>query len=67
MLRQQRRSLELLLGITEKPDDDLERLDGLRTEDSCEWLTDRSSFQQWRDGDGEKVIWITAKPGTGKS
>lgn len=65
--RSQKRCLESLLGVYEKPEDDLEQVEGLCTEDSCEWFTNKKTFQRWRDECSGRVLWITAKPATGKS
>lgn len=59
--------LKSLLGIHEKPEDDLENVEGLCVEDSCGWLLEKTSFQQWRDEGRGRIFWITAKPATGKS
>ncbi len=62
-----RRLLDGFLGISDAPEDDLMAVDALRMRGSCEWLTKKESFTQWRDSAAMQLYWISAKPATGKS
>ncbi len=59
--------LERFLDVTETPGNDLETLEELRTNGSCEWLMRKDSFRRWRDTSGPKLFWLHANPATGKS
>jgi WD40 repeat protein len=64
---EQRRHLEDFLGISDAPEDEYMSLDELRMRGSCEWLTGKDSFRNWRDSKNGQIYWISAKPATGKS
>ena len=57
------------LGYAERPDADLSMLSDHQIEGSCEWLTDKSTFLNWREGfEGvPSVFWLRGDPATGKS
>ncbi|MCJ1306268.1 hypothetical protein MMC08_009088, partial [Hypocenomyce scalaris] len=68
--KEQRKKLKSYLGITETPEDDLESLQDFRASGSCEWITNDSGFQHWRDEvwvETPQYLWLSAKPATGKS
>lgn len=67
--RSQMRSLEIFLGVSEKPEDDLATLEEARFDGSCLWFTSKQSFQDWRDNDQEtaRIFWLSGKPAMGKS
>ena len=64
---EKQRLLGELLGNFGSPEDDLRNADNLRLSGSCEWLTKKRSFQQWRDSNDSQLYWISAKPATGKT
>ena len=66
-----RRDMKLLgafLGIPEKPEDDL-KPDEDRADGTCEWLIEKSTFDQWMREDEHipKLFWLNGNPGSGKS
>ncbi|MCJ1382328.1 hypothetical protein MMC17_005441 [Xylographa soralifera] len=72
ILRDERKRLKSYLGMIETPEDDLESLQDcrLKAPGSCEWITSDIGFRVWCDDlcvDVPQYLWLTAKPGTGKS
>lgn len=65
--KEQRRLLDSFLGISDAPDDEFMSVDTIRMAGSCEWLTKKKKFQQWRDSPDTQLYWVNAKPATGKS
>lgn len=67
--RHQMKTLSTLLGIAEMPDGSLSSIVDKQMEGTCEWLTDRSCFHQWQEGQAgtPKYFWLNGKPATGKS
>ncbi|KAL2036977.1 hypothetical protein N7G274_010262 [Stereocaulon virgatum] len=63
----QRRLLNPFLGVSDAPEDDFMSVDSLRTSGSCEWLIEKTSFQQWLHHATPPIYWISAKPATGKT
>lgn len=63
------KKLSDFLGYVEPPDADLSMLSDHQIEGSCEWLTDKSTFHNWREGfeDVAHVFWLRGDPATGKS
>lgn len=66
-----RRDIKMLgtfLGVFERPEDDLKPEED-RAEGTCEWLVDKSSFNQWVDEDynNPKLFWLNGNPASGKS
>ena len=64
---EQRRLLDGFLGFTDAPEDYFMDIDDVRLTGSCEWLTKKRSFQEWRDSTSTHLYWISAKPATGKT
>jgi WD40 repeat protein len=64
---EQRHLLHDFLDTSDATEDDFMGIDSQRMRGSCEWLTDRKSFQTWRDSPTSQVYWISAKPATGKT
>ncbi|KAK4154703.1 hypothetical protein C8A00DRAFT_42579 [Chaetomidium leptoderma] len=70
------RKLRAFLGISDRPDEQLQRVEG-----SCEWIDARDDFREWRDRPFDcttpettaaksktvSVFWVHANPGTGKT
>ncbi|KGO37644.1 hypothetical protein PEX1_105150 [Penicillium expansum] len=67
IISDRQRLLETLLGVSDGPEDDLMNADSLRMSGSCEWLVDKSNFQEWLHGDNSPIYVIVAKPATGKT
>lgn len=59
----------MLLGTSEFPTDDLLDLEDARIPGSCEWLTTKPEFMQWRTSlpDTPSLFWLSGNPGSGKS
>ncbi|KAF2850325.1 WD40 repeat-like protein [Plenodomus tracheiphilus IPT5] len=52
------------------PRDDKKRIEDTKgglLEDSYRWILENSEFQQWRDGDQDRLLWIKGDPGKGKT
>lgn len=64
---EQRHLLDDFLDIYDAAEDDFMDVDSQRMRGSCEWLTDKKSFQTWRDSPTMQIYWISAKPATGKT
>lgn len=67
--RAQMQLLSHYLGVSERPEADLINVIEKKVEGSCEWLTDSTSFLQWRAGSNTtpKYLWLSGEPATGKS
>ncbi|KAK6860641.1 NACHT and WD domain protein [Apiospora arundinis] len=61
--------LETYLNIAHSPEDDLHNLESMKADNSCEWITELDTFQEWRDTLNEhgQVFWLTGVLGSGKS
>ena len=64
---EQRHLLNVLLDTPDATEDDFMGVDSQRMRGSCEWLTDKKSFQTWRNSPTAQIYWISAKPATGKT
>ncbi|KAI4162434.1 MAG: hypothetical protein LQ342_004000 [Letrouitia transgressa] len=66
---QEMRLLLTYLGLSHAPENDLANILEGRLEGSCQWLTECSSFIDWRSGleSHPKFFWLTGDPATGKS
>jgi DNA replication protein DnaC len=52
------------------PRDDKERIEqskGGLLKDSYKWILDHPDFQQWRDGERSRLLWINGDAGKGKT
>jgi hypothetical protein len=52
------------------PCDDKKRIEDTKgglLEDSCQWILDNSDFQQWRNSQENRLLWIKGDPGKGKT
>lgn len=62
------RKLSMYLNISDGPVDDLSALEDDRLDGSCEWLTDRESFQNWQFNEkSSRYFWLRGKPAMGKT
>lgn len=60
--------LSQYLGVAERPESELARVNQRQTEGSCKWLTDKESFQQWVGlPTSPRFFWLDGEPATGKS
>ncbi|KAL8832477.1 MAG: hypothetical protein Q9191_000247 [Dirinaria sp. TL-2023a] len=60
--------LSQYLGVADRPESELARLNQRQTEGSCKWLTDKQSFQNWLGlPDSPRLFWLDGEPATGKS
>ncbi|MCJ1378547.1 hypothetical protein MMC17_001646 [Xylographa soralifera] len=67
--RSDQRRLNSLLSITAPPDDDLIALEDARVNGSCEWLTSKLEFEEWRTSwsSAASILWLNGSPTSGKS
>ena len=77
--RVQMKLISEYVGITQRPESDLMAATDRKTNGSCRWLIDRPSFRDWFDSPVDhdshdplmpsvpRHIWLSGKPGTGKS
>jgi hypothetical protein len=68
LFREQMSTLGAYLDVTHSPEDDLSSLEDLRLDGSCQWITNRQSYQEWQfDDDAPRYFWLKGPPATGKS
>lgn len=61
-------TLSQYLGITERPESDLARVNQRQTDGSCRWITEKQSFQNWVGlPTSPRFFWLDGEPATGKS
>ena len=67
--KREMKELSLYLGLLETPEADFADIVDLKTEGSCCWLTNKTSFQDWQQSpDGyPKHFWLSGEPAVGKS
>ena len=65
--REQRRRLESFLYISKTPEDEYLHHSDLKAKGSCDWLTEKQSFQDWKDSNSSNIYWLSANPASGKS
>lgn len=63
------RRLASLIGISDRPKDDLFALEDARVDGSCEWFTSKKEFEQWRISwsGAPSIFWLSGNPTSGKS
>lgn len=60
--------LSKYLGVAEGPESELARVNQRQTEGSCNWLTEKQSFQEWAGlPTSPRFFWLDGEPATGKS
>ncbi|KAI9705570.1 MAG: hypothetical protein M1836_006326 [Candelina mexicana] len=60
--------LSQYLGVAERPESELARVNQRQTEGSCKWLTHKQSFQEWIGlSTSPRFFWLDGEPATGKS
>lgn len=59
--------LMAVLGISDHMDDNLTVLQVLKEPGSCAWFTDMIIFTAWERATGSPILWLTGRPGAGKS
>ncbi|KAM7207784.1 hypothetical protein V8F20_001826 [Naviculisporaceae sp. PSN 640] len=67
--RYQTNMLEAYLNISHDPEDDLNTIEGKKTQGSCEWVTDLGTFAEWRETEPAPILchWLSGQAGAGKS
>ncbi|KAH6855712.1 hypothetical protein B0I37DRAFT_61124 [Chaetomium sp. MPI-CAGE-AT-0009] len=65
--REARSMLSSFLGVRDAPESDLINLQALKQPGSCQWLTQKPSFEAWRSGTSPGILWLLGRPGAGKS
>jgi WD40 repeat protein len=58
--------LNTFLGMSDLPNDELE-CQSLRLSETCDWILERESFEEWRSASTSKTFWLRGRPGAGKS
>ncbi|KAH6637293.1 Alpha/Beta hydrolase protein [Chaetomium tenue] len=79
--REQMQQVSSFLLVEHRPDAVLSAINGKQHQGSCQWLTADEAFQRWINGpdrtgyagppqqieEEAKILWLTGRPGTGKS
>ncbi|KAJ9483956.1 hypothetical protein VN97_g9443 [Penicillium thymicola] len=67
--REKIKNLKKYLEISGALDDDFANVCEARTQGSCGWISAKTSYVKWRDGEcgNDRTLWIQGKPATGKS
>ncbi|KUI54142.1 Vegetative incompatibility protein HET-E-1 [Cytospora mali] len=65
--QEDRCELSRVLGIFDAPEDDLMMHDSVRLPGSCKWLSSKDYYLAWRDSLEPKFLWLSGRPGAGKS
>lgn len=73
-LRTQMKQISHHIDAPERPEDELAYINDLQIDGSCGWLPEKSAFQDWQFEQPQddsavmpRVLWLSGKPGTGKS
>ncbi|CAI6336638.1 unnamed protein product [Periconia digitata] len=61
------RSIEALLSVTESYSDDLDFFRTRWTEGTCQWILADASYQSWYEDEETSILWLHARPASGKS
>ncbi|KAI9797039.1 MAG: hypothetical protein M1835_002289 [Candelina submexicana] len=65
------RSIEAVMGVPERAEDDLDALRAEAKTGTCQWLTQRPDFQQWSEATEHTqspfIFWLIGLPATGKT
>ncbi|PMD20579.1 hypothetical protein NA56DRAFT_170291 [Hyaloscypha hepaticicola] len=67
--RSQVKDLQRSLGVSENPENALATVEAARLSGTCEWFSQKDTFLNWKqfDPDSPSILWVTGKPGAGKS
>ncbi|KAF4991313.1 hypothetical protein FDECE_14083 [Fusarium decemcellulare] len=67
--RDRAKSLKTFLGVSGVLDDDFANVREARVHGSCEWISIKTSYVKWKDGESsnDRTLWIKGKPAAGKS
>ncbi|KAK7998764.1 hypothetical protein PG991_014439 [Apiospora marii] len=72
--RAQLKSIAHYLSAPMRPEDELAKLDDIKINNSCLWLTNKAKFLDWQSDryqdaldSGPNIFWLSGKPGCGKS
>jgi WD40 repeat protein len=63
---EQLETLNTFLGISDLPSAELEG-QSLRLPETCDWILERTTFEEWRNTSTSKTFWLRGRPGAGKS
>ncbi|KFZ04507.1 hypothetical protein V502_10099 [Pseudogymnoascus sp. VKM F-4520 (FW-2644)] len=63
----ERRKLNILLGVSDAPEEDFMSADSQRMDGSVEWFIKKENFQEWVLYGNAPIYSIAAKPATGKT
>jgi len=66
-IQEQIEAIGTYLSIDEDPDDILSSLNDTRLKGSCEWISLKPSFQEWRRSETPRYFWLKGPPASGKS
>ncbi|KAI2623191.1 hypothetical protein GGR54DRAFT_629765 [Hypoxylon sp. NC1633] len=61
------RRLRSFLNVIDTPEDELQTLQLLQEPGSCRWFSEAQRFVSWRAGGSPGILWLTGRPGSGKS
>ena len=63
------KQVEQFLGVSERPEDDVAKVQDARIDGSCTWFTSKLIFREWRDEMKSLVryFWLSSQPAAGKS
>ncbi|KAK1634966.1 hypothetical protein BDP81DRAFT_55296 [Colletotrichum phormii] len=67
MQREHKQRLESFLDIHQPPEDQYLHHSYLKIQNTCDWLVERPTFQEWRDSGAQNVYWLSGNPASGKS
>ncbi|KAF4458274.1 nacht and wd [Fusarium albosuccineum] len=67
--RDRAKSLKKYLRVSGVLDDDFANVREARVHGSCEWISTKTSYVKWKDGESsnDRTLWIKGKPAAGKS
>lgn len=67
--RSQIKNLERYLEVTQEPEDDLITVEDARMPGTCEWLSTKKNYLNWRDFtvDTARILWFNGSPAAGKT
>lgn len=59
-------AINLFMGVSDAPEDDIMTQDSVRLPGSCEWLMSNTHYRSWREA-RDRFLWLRGRPGAGKS
>ena len=63
------KDLKKYLDVPESLEDDLVNMEDARLSGTCEWFSEKESYQKWSDvaSEAPRVLWVSGRPAAGKS